>query len=120
MPAHGFRLVEHAEVGPRLRQLAFLQVQFADLPAGLADGLFVLGVRAFGQFGGGAGRDRRDAELLALLHEQRIKETGIVFIVAQTFAQAADGGVRSLGGERAFEFVEESGIHESASWCCVG
>ena len=114
--AHGVRLVEHAKIRPRLRQLAFLQEELTNLAAGLADRLFVVGVRAFGKLGGRAGRNRRDAELLALPHEQRVKETGIVLVFAETVAQAAKGGFRPVGAEGAMQFVVDGGIHDACSW----
>ena len=54
-------------------------------------------------------------QFLPFVHQQRIKETGVVFFLAQAVAQPAGGRVRPLGGERAFEFVEERGIHDGTS-----
>ena len=61
-----------------MRELALLQVQFANLPPGLADGFFVVSVGSLRKVGSGAGRHRRDAKLLAFLHQQRVKETRVV------------------------------------------
>src|SRR5262249_32137894 len=71
----------------------------ADQAPGLADGLLVLRMRRRGQFRGRPGRERRHAELDALLHQERVEEGVEVAQFAQVGAEAIDGRGRALLGQ---------------------
>ena len=91
------RLAEHAEVHPRLGDVAAVEVESADVPAGVADGLLVGVVGVGRQVGRRPGRERGDAEFDPLPHEQGVEEVLEVLGRAELVAQAVDGGERAGG-----------------------
>jgi hypothetical protein len=90
-------LLDHAEEHPRLGDLAFAQVEVADVAGRLADGLLVGGVRRGGEVLRGPGGDGGNAQLVPLLQQQGVEQARVVLLLAQPGAQPVDGGAGALG-----------------------
>ena len=109
-------LAEHAEVEPGLADVALVEVQAADLPAGLADRLLVGGMRRRGEVGGRPRRNGGDAQFLPALHEQGVKKAAVILVLAQPGAQAVDSRGRPALAQGLLKFVEGGGKHGVALW----
>src|SRR5262245_52606659 len=82
--------VGHAEVQPRLTNVALGEEQLADLPAGSADGVLEWFMGRRRQLRSRSRWNRRNAQLMAFLHQQGVKKTGVIFVLAEPITKSVD------------------------------
>ena len=114
--ATGSGIAEHAEIAPRLRNLPLGQIEMPDGAGGVGDAVLEFAMGGGGQILVRPGRDRRHAQLEALLHEQGIKEAGVILARFQLGAELVDGGGGAGGFDGLFQLIEKGRCPSAGSF----